>query len=144
MMRTAKRILSLLFAVLLVMALAGCSTSEDVPEAADGDRTEQFSQVCVDVGTDDGGYYAMFSDGEIGYYQDEIAYIYLNDPTLIAFNVSDVYDGGVCTISGAEMAAIIEMLEAVKSMTEDDAVIEKINEVIAELENHPALTSAST
>lgn len=84
-----RKIIAFIAALLMVLPLSACGTS-----AAD-DHTETYDSVCVDVSAHEDGFYSLMSNVEIHYYDGGMGYISINDPTLLAFQVSSMDKGGV-------------------------------------------------
>lgn len=130
-----KKVIAVLICLCLCVSLASCAnrsvtpsgsteiidtpeTSEPVTEKED----EYYEQICVDIATKGDGYYSTFSDVTIAYYKDEISYILIENPTLLAFKVSDQYEGGVCLIDGVELEQMIQsLIDAKNALDETDA-----------------------
>lgn len=55
------------------------------------DITETYENMCVDIGVNGDGYYSLMSDVEINYVDNEIGYIYLDEPTLLSYVISSKY-----------------------------------------------------
>ncbi len=162
-MSNIKRILALLLVLILMFSLSACAkdqkpaetestttiettTSTTEPTYAD-DVVKSYKQLCVDIGTDNGGSYCMWSDADISYDADGNVYaIYLYDPTLLAFQVSDTFEGGVGVMDGVDVEKVLAILENYidqKNMT-GDAPIEDIYEVLEIMKFVPVITGAST
>ncbi|MGN0179001.1 MAG: hypothetical protein ACI4DY_06115 [Monoglobaceae bacterium] len=87
------------------------------------------------------------SDVEIHYGKNDINYIYIDDPSLLAFSVSSEYNGGVWILDldeGEKMLnELAEVNEALKT-SENSELSEKIESAIQLLENAGPFTQAST
>lgn len=137
-------ITAIIFAVAIVLTFQGCTEEKEAEQTVE-DGTVALENVCVDIGIDGNGYYGLMGDCELTYYNGEITAIYVNDPVLLAFKVSDQYEGGVCTMSGAEMAELMEMLEDLRQIYADNEELQAaVVQIIELLEMHPAVTGAST
>lgn len=132
-----KRILSILL-VLIMLSLTACGATPNKQTEADppdGERTEEYESVCVDIGVHDDGYYGLMANISIHYNEDgTLGWITVLDPALLAFNVSSTLGGGVYVISLPdgnkaidELSSILEALKAA-GMTD---YAERIDAVIA-------------
>lgn len=110
-------------------------------------KVETRESLCIDVEINGDGYYALMSDAEIHYGENEIDYIYLNDPILLAFNVSSEYNGGVWVLDLDEgekiLSELAEVNEALKA-NENGKLSERVEYAIQLLENSGPFTYAST
>ena len=62
-----KRILSILL-VLIMLSLTACGATPNKQTEADppdGERTEEYESVCVDIGVHDDGYYGLMANQSI-------------------------------------------------------------------------------
>ena len=143
-----KRILSILL-VLIMLSLTACDATPNKQTEADppdGERTEEYESVCVDIGVHDDGYYGLMANISIHYNEDgTLGWITVLDPALLAFNVSSTLGGGVYVISLPdgnkaidELSSILEALKAA-GMTD---YAERIDAVIAIIGS--PITQAST
>lgn len=106
-------------AMLVLVCLCICATVSGCTYRNTPKEDEYYERICVDIATKDGGFYSTFSDVTIIYY-DNVAYnVRISDPTLLAFKVSDTYDGGVCLIDGAEIEQVIQQLTDAKSALDE-------------------------
>lgn len=143
-----KRILSILL-VLIMLSLTACGATPNKQTEADppdGERTEEYESVCVDIGVHDDGYYGLMANVSIHYNEDgTLGWITVLDPALLAFNVSSTLGGGVYIINLPdgnkaidELSSISETLKAA-GMTD---YAERIDAVIAIIGS--PITQAST
>lgn len=143
-----KRILSILL-VLIMLSLTACGATPNKQTEADppdGERTEEYESVCVDIGVHDDGYYGLMANVSIHYNEDgTLGWITVLDPALLAFNVSSTLGGGVYIINLPDGNEAIDELssisEALKATGMTDYA-ERINAVIAIIGS--PITQAST
>lgn len=145
-----KRILAILTALaMLTLTACGNTPVQQTPtEAEQGERTEEYENICVDIGVNEDGYYGLMSNVSIHYDEDgTLGWISVLDPVLLAFNVSSESGGGVYVInlpSGEkaidELSSVAEALKAA-GMTE---YAERIDAVIAIITSGGPYTQAST
>lgn len=141
-----KRLMMLLMAAVLCLNLTACAEpmeEQPVQEVTeDEDVTSEMVLVGVKVGEQ--GYYSLLSDVEISYDDGRVSYVYVIDPTLLAFSVSEGWAGGVCLMSGEDMAELMTLLHEMLQTYQSEALQEDILKVIEMLEKSPAITGAST
>ena len=143
-----KRILSILL-VLIMLSLTACGATPNKQTEADppdGERTEEYESVCVDIGVHDDGYYGLMANVSIHYNEDgTLGWITVLDPALLAFNVSSKLGGGVYIINLPDGNKAIDELssvsEALKAAGMTDYA-ERIDAVIAIIGS--PITQAST
>lgn len=103
-----------LFAVLLVLVLlflTACGTTPIVASESDWTETDIKAE-CVPVGitVNEDGYYCIFADVDIDFYEGEISNIEITETALLSFQVSSLYGGGVYVIGIDDGAQIIDSL----------------------------------
>lgn len=111
------------------------------------EHMETYENICVDVGTGGDGYYALMSNVEIHYTEDNISYFYIDDPTLLAFRVSSEYNGGVWILDLDEGETILNDLREVNETLKasgNAGLSEKLQNSMDTLANSGPLTQAST
>ena len=119
-----KRILSLMVIFALLLAFSACSTptegvytsDTEIPPTATQDAQEEVVAVehaYIDIGVNEDGYYGLMGSLEIRYYGGEVESVYIDDPTLLYFNVSSEWGDGVYIFRMPEGDAIIDDLTAV-------------------------------
>lgn len=113
-----KKIFAIIFGVLMCLTLAACSSQV----SNSNEQIEKANDVVVDIKTPDGSYYSTFSDVEIDYYNDEISNIFINNNTILAFSVSDNYDGGVYIIQGKDFDKIKSNMELAKEYLKNNNI----------------------
>ena len=131
-----KRIICVLLTLVIFIMLSSCGNQDNV-ETLDANLTEnttfeqtkeKYDNLCVNITTKGGGDYATFSNVELDYYDGKLSCIYISNPTILSYKVSDTYNGGVCLISGAEIKDILSLLNDSKYI--DDESIQKVLEII--------------
>lgn len=111
------------------------------------ERVKTYENICVDVGTDGDGYYALMSNVEIHYDENDISYFYIDDPTLLAFRVSSEYNGGVWVLDLDEGEKVLNDLREVNEILKKSGnteLSEKLQNSIDILEYSGPFTQAST
>lgn len=126
-----KKLLSIIL-VMILLFLTSCGTAK--PEAADKERTEHYEDICVDIGVNEDGYYGTYADVDINYYDGAVSWIYVKDPTLLAFNVSSEYENGVFIMSGTEGDSLVKVLKETVEAAEAAGNNELATEIYAALE----------
>lgn len=144
-----KRLLMLLMAAVLCLNLTACAEpikeQEEQPvQEVTEDENVTCEMVCVGVEVGEQGYYSLLADVELDYYDGKVSAVYIIDPALLAFSVSERWAGGVCLMSGEDMAELMTLLHEMLQTYRSEALQEDILKVIEMLENSPAITGAST
>lgn len=158
-MGNIKRITALLLVLILMFSLSACAsnknpdktgsntTIETVEPTSADDTVKSYEKVCVDIANNDGGYYCMWADVDISYDTNGDIYgIFLDDPALLAFQVSNTFEGGVGVMNGVDVEKVIAILENYiddSNMT-GDAQIEYLYEILEIMKDVPVITGAST
>lgn len=143
-----KKVIAILICICLCISFAGCANRStlsesveiaDVPETSEQvteKEDEYYEQVCVDIATEGNGCYSTFSDVTIAYYEDKVSYILIENPTLLAFQVSDRYEGSVCLIDGVELEQMIQsLIDAKNALSETDVASAYIDIVLEILQS---------
>lgn len=115
--------------LVLMLALTACGKTEMPSDV----NTEQ---VCVGIKVGESGYYSTMADVELHYYNGKLTDIKVIDPTLLAFQVSEKWDGGAYIYSYEEISEIIDSLKQY-----DDPELE---ELIKALQQGLLMTQEST
>ncbi|MGN0295102.1 MAG: hypothetical protein ACI4D3_13970 [Lachnospiraceae bacterium] len=147
----------LLFSLLLTAydsSVSSASARTAVPSAAvtgdfasDDSETVKYDKVCVDVRTNEDGFYSLASDVEIHYCNDNIESISVNEPTLYAFRVSSAYKGGVWLMDLEKGQHVLDELSAAAvslRASEENELAEKIENLIEIISQTGPFTQAST
>lgn len=142
-----KKILAFIITTLLAVSLSGCAGQGETDGTAEafvptGELSAQ--NVIIDIANDDNGHYELLADVTVSFDDDDgmITWIAAEDAVVLAFQVSDYYEGGVYLYSGAEMD---ELLNALKAIAENTGVsAEELQSIIERLENGGPIEGAST
>lgn len=152
-----KKVVAIIITIILMTTLVACSGTQTVnaPSKEYSECTHPTSilnniyiqnmYVYIDDGDD--GSYVLLSDGEITY---DVEYgtceILINDPALLAFKVSEkYYPGGVGTLSGEEIEAMIFSIENFlneNNIDKDSKVF--IENILQQIKDIPVIEGAST
>jgi predicted nucleic acid-binding Zn ribbon protein len=118
-----KKLLAFLLCIVVCFAFSACSSNnvKGSSDIAELEETENIDNVVVDIKTPDGTYYSTFSNVKINYYNGNISYISIDNSAILAFNISDNYDGGIYIIQGKDFDKIKENINAAKvALDEED------------------------
>ena len=134
-----KKLLVLCLTLVMLMCLSSCKS--ETPETI-----ESEPQILVFIDDGNGGAYSLMSKGSVTCDGDNFYDIVLDDPTLLAFKVSESqYPGGVGMLSGEDISAKINSIEEFMKTNELDAQTELFLEQLLEwLSSIPVVEGAST
>lgn len=138
-----KRILSLILCFIFILSLCSCGGMQE----AETERTETYKSVCVDIGVNEDGYYGLMGDVDIHYNGDDLGYIYIDNPCVLAFSVSSERGGGVWLLDLDDGYTAIDELTAIAEALKENGqtdYADKIDSVIAIMAKGGPLTKAST
>lgn len=130
----------LIFTAALIMLLAGCAAGSGEGDTAAFVPTGEIAaeNAIIDIRDNGNGMYEIMADVTATFDEDgRLLWIDAENTALLAFQVSDYYEGGIYVFSAVDMDAIIEALKELPESTE-------LEEVIEQLENHGPITGAST
>lgn len=124
-----KKLLVALLTIMLVLSFTSCGkavedtettaeTEADTEELAATIPHDHYENMCIDVNIHEDGYYSFYGDVDLYYYNGELSDVFIQNPTLLAFDVSSFYDNGFYFMK----------------LSEGDKVIDKLTEVAAALE----------
>lgn len=126
-----KKLLVALLTIMLVLSFTSCgkavedtettspqTTAEETAELAATIPHDHYENMCIDVNIHEDGYYSFYGDVDLYYYNGELSDVFIQNPTLLAFDVSSFYDNGFYFMK----------------LTEGDKVIDELTEVAAALE----------
>lgn len=146
-------ILSIIF-ILSLVACAGVSTvnapSENPTQSIEPTSTSEDSDIpnmCVFIDDGDGGCYSLMSKGEVIHDKEYNSYeIILDNPVLLAFKISESrYPGGIGTMSGEEVNAMISSIETFLTENEvDENTKTFIESLLQQIKDIPVIEGAST
>ena len=112
------------------------------------ENAETYESLHVDMKLHNDGYYAFMSDVEIHYGVDHaIEYLSINNPSLLSFNVSSQFNGGVWILdlnAGEKILNELTDVNVVLKETGNHELFQKIESLILLLENSGPYTQAST
>lgn len=138
-----KKIVSLIM-VLITFLLCGFTTFQS---SMDKDKTQNYENINVDISTNKDGFYTMSSDISIHYYEDNISYISLKEPTLLAYQVSSKYKGGIWVMNLEDGQKIVDDLYEISSELNamgNVKLAKKVDEAISIISESGSLEQAST
>ena len=109
-------------------------------EEAVPNGTYSAKHVYVDVATNTNGFYALMTEEATVEFDEngELLSVYAEDAYVVAFKVSDIWEGGIYIYSGEEMQSILDSLKAIAGDNKD------LLSVIKQLENGGPIEGAST
>lgn len=124
------------------------NSDETVLTVSHEENVETYESLHVDMKLHNDGYYAFMSDVEVHYGADHaIEYLSINNPSLLSFNVSSQFNGGVWILDLNEGEKILNELKDVNDVlkeTGNHELSQKIESIILLLENSGPFTQAST
>lgn len=154
-MKRTTRLLSML--LLLLFMLSGCTAKVTAPEVAETStsmsdtpeviQTDNNFQVIIDVYDDYYGQYCLMSNVKFEHYDDDGLpdYIWVENPALLAFQVSREFEGGLGTIEGTSVEHMISHIEEYMENNElDYEDVEMFKNILNILNNVVIVTGAST
>lgn len=86
----------------------------------------------------------MWADAELIYENGELTSIYLENPTLLAYKVSEKWTDGIAIMSGEELYELLDMLESMRQTYKNEDVQARLLEIIEKLEGIAVLTYCPT
>lgn len=133
------RILALILTLALVMT--GCSSPKPVQKSDSSDTVEtSFEQTIygeaaiINIAANGDGYYCLMSDISVNLYDGEPIGVVIDEPSLLSFQVSTAFDGGVYLFKLNEGDAAIECLTSVMEELEVKGETELADEIKEVLE----------
>lgn len=150
-----KKIVSFIISIILVLSLAACTGTTTVnapsetPTASIEPTTNdsEYPNMYIFIDDGEGGCYNLWSNGEVIHDEEYDHYeITIDDPTLLAFKISESrYPGGVGTMSGEEVNAMIYSIETFLSENEvDENTKTFIENLLQQIKDIPVIEGAST
>ena len=141
-----KKLLLALLAIMLTLSFASCGTAADKTETQTTAETEaateelaatiphdHYENMCIDVNIHEDGYYSFYGDVDLYYYNGELSDVFIQNPTLLAFDVSSFYDNGFYFMKLAEgdkgIDDLTEVAAALEAAGRSD-LAEKVNDAI--------------
>ena len=118
-----KKIFVFIISIILVFSLVACAgvstvnaPSENPTQSVEPTNTAEDSDVpnmYIFIDDGDDGCYSLWSSGEVAHYEEYDHYeIFIDNPTLLAFRISESrYPGGIGTMSSEEVNVMISSIE---------------------------------
>lgn len=143
-----KKFIVALLIVILLFVIVSCvpnsvvsdGISQTVPE-------EKQVQMYIDIDDSYHGYYCLMSGGTIEYDEEyETCTIFMDDPALLAFKVSEEnYPGGIGTVSGEDIEYLKDLINDFKTNNSLDTPTNNLlNELLYRLDLIAVTEGAST
>lgn len=129
-----RKIIAFFMGIVMCFTFAACS-NQKVNEI---EETTKIENAVVDIITSEGSYYSTFSDVEINYCKDEVSNIFIKNNAILAFSVSEHYDGGVYIVEGTDFEQIQSDISAAKQSLKDGNIdsaqkyLDKVSELTAQ------------
>lgn len=152
-----KKIFVFIISIILVLSLVACAgvstvnaPSENPTHSIEPTSTAEDSDIpnmCIFIDDGDGGCYSLMSKGNVIHDEEYDYYeITIDDPALLAFKVSESrYPGGVGTMSGEEINAMIYSIETFLTENEvDENTKTFIENLLQQIKDIPIIEGAST
>lgn len=134
-----KAVLAFIFFLIgLMFVMAACAKQDAEKEVSWEDRFthESAESVCVGIQVGEEGYYSLWADTTLTYFDGQLTEAELTNLTLLAFQSSENWNGGYYVYDLAQIEKIIYVLRLY-----DDPALQKIAD---ELEQGLLMTQAST
>ena len=152
-----KKIFGLILSIILALSLVACAgvqtvnaPSENPTQSIEPTSTSEDSDVpnmYIFIDDGDGGCYSLMSKGNVIHNKEYDYYeITIDDPALLAFKVSESrYPGGVGTMSGEEVNAMISSIETFLTENEvDENTKAFIESLLQQIKDISVIEGAST
>ena len=150
-----KKILGLLLSIILALSLVACAGVQTVNAPSENPtqsiepttNDSEYPNMCIFIDDGDGGCYSLMSKGEVIHDKEYNSYeITLDNPVLLAFKISESrYPGGVGTMSGEEVNAMISSIETFLAENEvDENTKTFIENLLQQIKDIPVVEGAST
>lgn len=150
-----RKILVFIISIIFVLSLVACTgtTTENAPSETPTARIKptendsEYPNMYIFIDDGDGGCYNLWSNGEVIHDEEYNYYeITIDDPTLLAFKISESrYPGGVGTMSGEEVNAMISSIETFLLENEVDENTKAFLEtILQQIKDIPVIEGAST
>ena len=132
--------------LLLALIMCGCQKSNvNAPKTTEEDTQQSFENICVDVYNSDGAYFSTMANAKLDYSEQELACIYIENPTVLAFRVADSYPNGVGVIDVTDLQDIKQKIADYLNTNKTDRQTKELLSYISDQINSVTiLTSAST
>ena len=152
-----KKIFVFIISIILALSLVACTgvstvnaPSENPTQSIEPTSTLEDSDVpnmYIFIDDGDGGCYSLMSKGNVIHDEEYDYYeITIDDPALLAFKISEShYPGGVGTMSGEEVNAMISSIETFLTENEvDENTKTFIESLLQQIKDIPVIEGAST
>lgn len=150
-----KKIFGLILSIILVLSLVACAGVQTVNAPSENPTQSiepttngsEYPNMYIFIDDGEGGCYNLWSNGEVIHDEEYDHYeITIDDPTLLAFKISESrYPGGVGTMSGEEVNAMISSIETFLSENEvDENTKAFIESLLQQIKAIPVIEGAST
>lgn len=150
-----KKTLSFIISIIFVLSLTACTgaTTANAPSETTMESIvpttydSEYPNMYIFIDDGDGGCYSLWSNGEVIYDEEYDYYeIAIDNPILLAFKISESrYPGGVGTISGKEVNAMISSIEMFLTENEvDENTKTFIENILQQIKAIPVIEGAST
>lgn len=96
--------------VLLLIAVLVTACGKTEPKWEDRFTTEDAGRICVGIKVGEEGYYSLWADAEVQYFDGKLDGINPDNLTLLAFKHSENWDGGYYVYDRTEIEEIISIL----------------------------------
>ena len=152
-----KKIFGLILSIILALSLVACDGVQTVNAPSDNPtqsieptstaKDSDIPNMCIFIDDGDGGCYSLMSKGEVIHDKEYNSYeITLDNPVLLAFKISESrYPGGIGTMSGEEVNAMISSIETFLTENEvDENTKTFIESLLQQIKDIPVIEGAST
>lgn len=152
-----KKIFVFIISIILVLSLVACAgvstvnaPSESPTQSIEQTSTTEDSDVpnmYIFIDDGDGGCYSLMSKGNVIHDEEYDCYeITIDDPALLTFKISKSrYPGGIGTMSGEEVNAMISSIETFLAENEVDENTKMfIESLLQQIKDIPVIEGAST
>ena len=150
-----RKILAFIISIILVLSLVACTgvptvnaPSENPTQSIEPTTNDsECPNMTIFIDDGDGGCYSLWSNGEVIYNEEYDNYdIVIDNPTLLAFKISESrYPGGIGTMSGEEVNAMISSIETFLAENEvDENTKTFIESLLQQIKDIPVIEGAST
>lgn len=150
-----KKIFGLILSIILVLSLVACAgvSTVNAPSESPTQSIEpttndsECPNMTIFIDDGDGGCYSLWSNGEVIYNEEYDSYdIVIDNPTLLAFKISESrYPGGIGTMSGEEVNAMISSIETFLAENKvDENTKTFIESLLQQIKDIPVIEGAST
>lgn len=135
-----KKVISLFIVLAIMFCITACGKTNPVKVEeptkevdtevfikCNSDKKYERMNVAIDF---DGIYVDTFADVTLSYYDNELACIDIENPTVLAFDTTKAEKSGLAVISGDTVNDTLYILDKLKSKMDNDSDIAEIEELI--------------